>query len=183
MRAIPGLVITVLAGCASTWTPAQGQAPNDRQADAQHPSLFEQPWVWLDDRGERVTFGDWRGTPFIVAAVYTTCQETCPRTLAKMRGVYDQYVRENRPAAFIVVTIDPDTDTPERLRDLRKLRNLPNAWHLVTGGTAETQALADLLGVHIMRMDTGVDDGHMVHDSKIVLFDRQGRSVSELDVL
>ncbi len=165
------LVLAIAAAaCSHTWQPAQ--------APAQQPSLFDRPWLWLDDHGERVAFSQWRGTPFVLAAMYTSCEETCPRTLAKLKSVYADFERDHRHAAFIVVTIDPETDTPERLRAFRASRHLPDAWHLWTGGTAETQQLIDLLGIHVMNMES-----HVVHDSKIVLFDERGVSASEYDIL
>jgi protein SCO1 len=170
---IAALIAAFVGACTQTWKPA------DTHADT---SVFDHPWVWLDDRGGHVAFAQWRGTPVVLVAIFTTCQETCPRTLGKLREVYDQFGRDHRHAEFVVVTIDPETDTPERLREFRKSRNLPEAWHLLTGGSQETQQLADLLGVHIMAMDTGMDPTHVVHDSKIMLFDANGRTTSELEI-
>jgi protein SCO1/2 len=168
------LAAALAGGCAQdTWKPSA--PPSAAQA---RTSLFSYPWVWLDDRGERVAFSQWRGTQVVVAAIYTSCQETCPRTLGRLREVYEQFARDNRRAEFVVVTIDPETDTPRRLRELRHSRGLPDTWHLLTGGSAETQQLADLLGVHVMQMEA-----HVVHDSKIMLFDADGQRSAELDIL
>jgi protein SCO1/2 len=181
-RCLALVLASALGGCGPSWTPTAASHDSHARVTA-HDSLFDHPWIWLDDRGERVELAQWRGTPFVLAAIFTTCQETCPRTVAKLREIYDQFAREHRAAEFVVVTIDPETDTPARLRAFRKERNLPDAWHLLTGGTQETQQLADLLGVHIMTMDTGVDVAHMVHDSKIVMFDGDGVSTSEFDIM
>lgn len=177
MRTAIALVVACLAACTESWKPTAASS-NDRVKE----SVFDRPWVWLDDRGGHVAFTQWRGSPIVLVAIFTTCQETCPRTLGKLREVYDQFGRDHRRAEFVVVTIDPETDSPERLREFRKSRNLPAEWHLLTGGSRETQELADLLGVHIMAMDTGMDAAHVVHDSKIMLFDGDGRSTSELDI-
>jgi protein SCO1/2 len=162
----------IAGGCTQTWKPtAHSSTPTART------SLFSYPWVWLDDRGEHIAFSQWRGTPVVVAAIYTSCRETCPRTLARLREVYEQFGRDKRRAEFVVVTIDPETDTPERLRELRRSRDLPVTWHLLTGGSDETKQLANLLGVHVMQMEA-----HVVHDSKIMLFDGDGQSTVELDI-
>ncbi|MGE5181913.1 MAG: SCO family protein [Acidobacteriota bacterium] len=166
MRAL--VLAFAAAACSPTWHPAR----------AQQVSLYDHPWVWLDDHGERAAFSQWRGTPVVLAAMYTTCFETCPRTLAKLKNVYAEFERDHRRAAFIVVTIDPETDTPERLRAFRASRHLPDSWHLWTGGSAETKELVDLLGIHLMDMES-----HLVHDSKIVMFDDRGVSTSEYEVL
>jgi len=163
-------VLAFVASCAPTWRSTAGSPSRD--------SLFSYPWVWHSDRGDRVTLAQWRGAPIVLAALYTSCKETCPHTLAHLRQVYDQYTREHRRAEFVVITIDPETDTPERLREFRASKQLPDAWHLLTGDKRETEQLAEVMGIHLMEMGA-----HTVHDSKIVVFDGDGLSTSELDIM
>jgi protein SCO1/2 len=172
--AIACVVAAMAGGCAETWKPVTVPDGEVVFADL---SVFGSPWVWLDDRGERVSLAKWRGTPLVVAAVYTTCVETCPRTIVKLRRVYDDFVRDGRRAEFVVVTLDPSIDTPERLRQFRKDRHMPEAWHLLTGSRQDTAQLMAMLDVDVMDMDT-----HLVHDSKITLFDADGRRTAWLGV-
>jgi protein SCO1/2 len=151
----------LLAGCGETWKPAASPAA--------HGSVFQYPWTWLDDHGERISLTRWRGTPLVITAVYTTCFETCPLTLAKLRRVYGEFTRAGRRAEFVVVTLDPGVDTQQRLRAFREDRGLPEAWHLLTGTRQATEQLLEVLDVHVMDMDV-----HLVHDSKITLFDAGG---------
>jgi protein SCO1/2 len=160
----------LLGGCAETWR----ATPEPPSGEA---SVFRYPWTWLDDHGERVSLSKWRGTPLVVTAVYTTCFETCPMTIARLRTVHDELTRAGRRAEFVVVTLDPTVDTPERLRQFRQARGLPDAWHLLTGSRRDTEQLMAVLDVHIMDMDV-----HLVHDSKITLFDVDGRRTAELGV-
>lgn len=160
----------LLGGCAETWK-ATPEAPSGE------PSVFRYPWTWLDDHGERVSLAKWRGTPLVITAVYTTCFETCPLTIARLRRVYDEFTRAGRRAEFVVVTLDPTVDTQERLRQFRQARGLPEAWHLLTGARRDTEQLMEVLNVHIMDMDV-----HLVHDSKITLFDAEGLRTAELGV-
>lgn len=49
---------------------------------------------------------------------YTYCPDVCPLTLANMRLVYNQLSdEEKKDVAVIFVTVDPERDTAERLRD------------------------------------------------------------------
>src|SRR5262245_8910251 len=71
-----------------------------RGADAPHiakGSLFRYPWVWTDELGNSVTFAKWRGEPLVVAAMFTSCRATCPRTLKKLRDLYAVMSRDGRP--------------------------------------------------------------------------------------
>jgi protein SCO1/2 len=166
---------TLLGGCAGAGTPAPESPAGEPVALDPRGSVFNHPWIWLDDRGERVTLASWRGTPLVVTAVYTTCFETCPRTIVRLRRVYDEFVRAGRRAEFVVVTLDPAVDTPERLSEFRRARGLPAAWHLLTGTRQATEQLMAVLDVHVMDMDV-----HLVHDSRITLFDAGGLRAGEL---
>jgi protein SCO1 len=174
----------VVSGCAPlSSTPAapspsspsssssSSSSPARPTADALPPSasLFSYPWTWLDEKGEAVTFAHWRGQPLVVSAMFTTCQATCPRTLVKLRKVYDRFRQEGLSAQFLVVSLDPATDTPEVLRRFKTSSSLPDDWRLLTGDVNQTRDLRDLLGIH------AIDDGpHLMHDGRIVIFDRQG---------
>ena len=167
------LFVMAMGGCAEAWKPT----PAPTAIEAPRPSLFSYPWTWLDDHGARVTLARWRGTPLVMSAVYTTCFETCPRTLVRLRRIYDEFARAGRSAEFVVVTVDPVIDTQDRLRQFKQSRKLPEAWRLLTGSRQDTEQLMDVLNVHIMDMDV-----HLVHDSKIILFDGNGSRTAELDV-
>jgi len=140
-------------------------------ASPRAPSLFARPWSWIDEDGQPVTFARWRGRPLVVAAMFTQCKATCPRTLAKLRRVYDDFQHAGRDAQFLVVTLDPANDTPRALSRFKSSSGLPDAWHLLSGNPADTRDLRDLLGIHV------IDDGpHLLHDGRIVIFDGDGRA-------
>jgi cytochrome oxidase Cu insertion factor (SCO1/SenC/PrrC family) len=147
--------------------PQQAQSRPDADSAV---SLFDHPWVWTDERGERVAFSRWRGESLVVSAIYATCKSTCPRTIVKLHELTDNFRQQGRAAQFILVTLDPATDTPEDLRRLKASAGFPDTWHLLAGSKEETHQLTDLLDIHV------IDDGpHLMHDSRIVVFDAKGR--------
>jgi protein SCO1/2 len=141
-------------------------------ADAPHiprVSLFRYPWVWTDEEGKPAKFAEWRGQPLVVTTMFTTCRATCPRTLKKMRSLYDEFQSKGHAAQFLMVTLDPVTDTPERLREFKKSEGLPDSWHLLSGTIPQTEDLTGILDIHVMSTDA-----HLIHDARIVLFDADG---------
>ena len=74
----------------------------------------------------------------------------------------------------MLVTLDPANDTTAELGRFKRSRGLPPDWHLLRGEEEQTRALADLLQVKI------VEDVHIFHDSRIVIFDRDGRLAGQL---
>jgi cytochrome oxidase Cu insertion factor (SCO1/SenC/PrrC family) len=88
--------------------------------------------------------------------------------------VSDTFKAEGRAATFVLVTLDPANDTPEQLQRFKLSRALPADWHLLRGDGAQTRALADLLQVKV------VENAHIFHDSRIVVFDRAGKLAGQL---
>jgi protein SCO1/2 len=152
----------------SAASPAQSPLPDISTTDS-HISLFSYPWIWTDEQGQSVAFSKWRGLSMVVTAMYTQCRATCPRTIAKLRQLDQTFRLEHRAVEFVLVTLDPASDSPERLRRFKASERLPDSWHLLTGPMPMTRELSDLLDIHV------VGGGpHLVHNARIVVFDRAG---------
>jgi len=166
------MVLVLLGACAPVQGPSgsvQSPARDTYESNPARVSLFRYPWVWTDEQGQSVTFARWRGEPVVVAVMFTSCRKTCPQTLRTLRKVYATFNRERPSAQFLLVTLDPTTDTPERLRQFKQSEGLPASWHLLTGTVPQTRDLTDVLDIHVMELDP-----HVVHEGKIVVFDPRG---------
>jgi protein SCO1/2 len=161
------LALAAAGGCASAGGP--GAAREVDQPQVARVSLFSYPWVWTDEQGQSVTFAQWRGQPLVVSAVFTTCKATCPRTIAKLEELDAAFRREGRTVQFLLVTLDPNNDTPQVLRAFKKSSGLPGEWRFLTGEEHQTRELIDALDIHTL------DDGpHLLHEGRIVIFDGNG---------
>ncbi|HEY4016360.1 MAG TPA: SCO family protein [Polyangiaceae bacterium] len=160
-----------LSGCAAFHGTSRDDVVLGEDVGTRRPavSLFERPWVWRDEQGQPMTFARWKGEPVLVTAIYTECHATCPRTVDKLRRLYAALGGEHGAPAFVLVTLDPKNDTPERLRRFKEAQKLPEAWHLVAGSPEDTEELTDLLDIHVLN-----SDAHIVHDARIVIFDGRG---------
>jgi protein SCO1/2 len=132
-------------------------------------ALYSYRWSWTDELGQEVSFAKWRGSPLLVAPIYTSCSQVCPFTIAKLRRVHDASLRRGRAIQVVLVTFDPSRDTAERLRAFKESEKLPSGWHLLRGSEASTTELLDALDLHIIDMGS-----HIVHETKIAVFDAQG---------
>jgi protein SCO1 len=163
-------VAAALAGLASGCAVA-GAAPAAAGGDA---SVYAAPWRWTDEEGSTVALSRWRGEPVILAPFYASCSERCPRTLEKVRSVDEAYARHGVAHQVILVTLDPGSDGPERLRRFKEQRHVPASWRVLRGEIEETRALARMLGVRAI-----YDDTHVDHDVRIAVFDGSGRLVRD----
>jgi protein SCO1/2 len=156
-------VVAIALACACAPSSHRGEVPQSRV------SLLAFRWSFTDELGQHMTLARWRGTPIVLAPIYTSCSRVCPLTVAKLRKVQDAATREGRNPQFLLVTFDPVGDTPERLRDFKEAEKLPSSWHLLRGSEQTTRELLDVLGIHFIEMGS-----HIVHETRIAVLDQEG---------
>lgn len=166
VRSLLAALALAVGGCALTQDPVREPEPPAPRAD---PSLYSRRWTWTDELGERVELARWRGKPLVVTAVFTTCKATCPRTIERLRAVHARFLAQRRDAKFVLVTLDPAHDTPERMRRFKQEQGLPASWTFLAGDEGQTRDLVAMLGIHLMDLDD-----HIMHDGAIVVFDERG---------
>jgi cytochrome oxidase Cu insertion factor (SCO1/SenC/PrrC family) len=103
----------------------------------------------LDQNGNRRHFyGDLvRGKVVAINFVYTTCTTICPplgATFGKLQKSLGE--RVGKDVFLISVSVDPATDTPERLRAWGAQFGAKPGWTLVTGEKTELNRLLRALG-------------------------------------
>lgn len=150
--------VAVLAGCqnsgssidemlkpASSAPVATAPTPSGPLPD---DSIYQLPGQWQDHNGGEVSLLSLRGRPQVLALIYGGCQGACPRIIEEIRQV-EATVAEQHPgqAGFVLVTMDPEVDSPERLQALAKEFRLGPQWTLLRGSPSQVRELAALLGV------------------------------------
>jgi protein SCO1 len=106
------------------------------------------------DAGRRTSLGAWRGQVVVLADFLTLCQETCPLTTGNLL-VMDRAVTAaglGRRVRFAELTVDPNRDTPSRLRAYRALVGAPANMTLLTGRPAVIERIWRYLGVWYQRV-------------------------------
>jgi protein SCO1/2 len=66
--------------------------------------------------GTAFRLSDLRDKVVLVFFGYTNCPDICPMTLGDMKQVQTQLGDKAKDVAFVLVSLDPDRDTPERLK-------------------------------------------------------------------
>jgi protein SCO1 len=80
------------------------------------------------------------GGPVLVGFIFTTCTAICPVTSATFRRFQDE-LGPTEPLRIASISIDPEQDTPARLREYaHKFGAGPN-WHHYTGSQAGSVAM------------------------------------------
>ena len=104
------------------------------------PELGELPAFSLTDQSGRA-FGrdDLRGKAWVADFVFTSCSDACPRLTQRMRSLQDRLDPHER-VGLLSITVDPERDTPEKLRDYGKTYGArEDVWRFLTGSPTEVE--------------------------------------------
>lgn len=137
-------------------------------APAPHGSIYADGAFFQTDSGASLSLSEFRGRPVILSLFYSTCHVSCPATIAELLDVSSRLPRSSR-IPIVLVTIDPQTDTVERLAECRSENRLPGGMVLLRGRAAQVRELADAAGI-VFR----VEPARIVHLPKVVVLDAEG---------
>jgi protein SCO1/2 len=141
-------------------------------------SIYALTMPLTDQDGAKVGLDAFRGKPVFVGMFYGRCPSACPLLVSTIKNA----LAELDPAAaaemrVLLVSFDPEHDTPEALRTIAAARGLDARWKLTSAPEDQVRELAALLGIQYRRLP----DGSFSHGSSIVLLDRAGIIDGRLD--
>ena len=119
--------------------------------------------VWKAEDNKNVILADYKGN-MILAMAYTSCKFTCPLTIRKIKSIYGDANKQAQQV--VIITLDPEIDTPENLLHYKKRNALGSNWHFLSGSLKQTKEFADKIGLKYENLD-----GHISHDNIILTFD------------
>lgn len=141
------------------------------------PQPLELPAFTLTDQDGQ-PFGPerLRGKWSLLYFGYTYCPDVCPTALTDLAAVQAALAEKGQDGdmAYWLVTIDPQRDTPARLREY--VRFFSPRFAGATGSEAELRKLMAQFGVIAMRAPGSSDGAYTVdHSSTLTLIDPDGR--------
>lgn len=127
----------------------------------------------VDASGRAVTERDFADRYKLIFFGFTHCPDVCPTTLARMSVI----LRALGPAAArlypLFVTVDPERDTPERLREYGRLFD-PRIIYL-TGAPDQIAKVLEAWRVNTAKIAAGRDDYSMNHSAVLYLMTPAGQ--------
>ena len=138
-------------------------------------ALVGGPFTLTDHTGRKVTDKDYLGKYTLVFFGYTYCPDVCPTELQVMSAALDSLGSKADAIQPIFVTIDPERDTPEVMKQY--VLNFHPRLVGLTGTPEEIAAVAKAYRVYYSRVanNSGPDAYLMDHSSIVYLMDRQGK--------
>ena len=104
---------------------------------------------------------------------YTSCPDVCPVTLATFKQVNDNLGEDAQKVRFVMITADPDRDTPDKVAEYAARFN-PE----FIGLSGDMTALASIwkeLGVFVEKQESGSAAGYLVsHTASVYVLNQSG---------
>lgn len=108
------LLVLGVAGAKVGWLVFGGRAHAFRNTDITGAE-FGRDFSLVDHTGVPRRLGDYRGKVVVLNFGFTHCPDVCPGMLFALRGVMDKLGADAERVQALMVTVDPERDTPEVL--------------------------------------------------------------------
>lgn len=86
--------------------------------------------------------------PVMLNFIFTTCTTICPVMSATFEQVQRNLGPEQKNVRMVSISIDPDHDTPARLREYARSHDAGSEWHFLTGTPSTVEAAQKAFGAY-----------------------------------
>lgn len=144
------------------------------------PSAIGGPFRLVDQNGAAVTQDDLKGKPSLIFFGFTHCPDICPTALFDMTQVYKALGRDGDRLAAFFVTVDPERDTPDILKEY--LSSFDPRLRGLTGDLASVAAMEKAYRVYSKKVPLDGGGYTMDHTALVYLMDKEGRFVAPFNM-
>ncbi|MEO0465566.1 MAG: SCO family protein [Pseudomonadota bacterium] len=152
-RWITPLSFLVLAACGGA-SPSPTAGGSEGGCMTRAYSQIGGPIALTDHTGAAVTEADFAGAPAMVFFGFTYCPDVCPMTLVTLEQAYSRLPDGVAPPKTVLISVDPERDTPEALASYISTGAFPDDITGLTGSTEAIRAAADAFVADYQRIET-----------------------------
>ena len=140
-------------------------------------SIFNLSSQWKNQYGDSLYLKDLQGKTLAVVMIYTTCKTACPILVSKMKSIESKIAKKDKKdVSLVLVSIDPETDTPARLQAFAKTNQMSGPqWVFLTSNESSTQEFANVLSMKYKK----ISPMDFSHSNIISVFSPEGQLVSQ----
>jgi protein SCO1/2 len=172
-------LIALLAGvalAAGLFVAIKSSAPVELKAALVIPAPTELPeFSLVDQSGNRVDAGTFRGQWDLVFFGFTHCPDICPATLQILTSAKRELTESGSKTIprVVLVSVDPERDTPEVLGTYIDYFGPDNLG--ITGEISEIRRLTASLGIYFEKVDTNNEAYAVDHSAAVLVIDPDGK--------
>lgn len=132
------------------------------------------PFSLVDQDGRPVTEAVLQGRWSAIYFGFTYCPDVCPTSLMALKEGLDKLGRRGEQVQSILISVDPDRDTPEAMKAYLDNSAFPDGIIGLTGSPAQVEHVAKAYKIYFRKDGEGPD--YLVqHQSIIYVMDPRGR--------
>ena len=161
------LLVLGLTGC-------QPSSPSVFQATDITGAAFARDFRLTDHNGAVRTLADFKGKVVAVFFGYIHCPDVCPTTLSDFAAAFKQLGPQAGRVQVVFVTLDPQRDTPDLLKQFVPAFN-PGFLGMYTDAGGLRQLAHEYKVVYQKTSVKGGDDYLIDHSAGTYIYDPQGR--------
>ncbi len=134
-----------------------------------------------DQSGEITGLDRYKGQPVLVTMFYTSCPHVCPLLISTIKLTESKLSAEERAdLRVLTISIDPERDTPEKLRETLERHSVDSSrWSMTRSQPGDLRTISGVFGVRYKQLP----DGEFNHTTRIILLDREGAQVASTEQL
>lgn len=139
--------------------------------NASDESIYNLESKWIKQNKDSISLKDLSNKITVAAMVFTHCESACPRIVADIQRIEKAFSKEElQNIQFLLISMDPLRDTPERFIEFSKEHQLNDNWICISSNNDATMEIANVLNVRIKPLAGGGFD----HSNTIHLIDKNG---------
>lgn len=144
-------------------------------------SIYNLPSEWTTQEGKNIELKSLNGNVLVMVMIYTSCKAACPRLVADMRNIeakLDKNTKKN--VKLILVSIDPVTDTPKKLKSFAIANKMDHdPWLFLRSTEDNTREFAAILAVNYKQ----ISPMEFSHSNIISVFNPKGELIYQQEGL
>jgi protein SCO1/2 len=150
-------------------------------AEISETSIFNLSSKWKTEENKTIELKDLKGKTLVMVMIYTSCKTACPRLVADMRNIEKQVPEKlKNKVQYIMISIDPETDTPDRLKSFAIENQMDgDQWTFLQGDLNSVREFANVLSVKYKQ----ISPMDFSHSNIISVFNPQGELVHQQEGL
>ncbi len=171
---VAAVVVFTMVYLLSNLAPKKPKAPEVALGNYSQVADFD----LINQNGEPVTKADVDGKVWLANFIFTSCATECPTLSMRVSAIQKRLQESGDDVKFISFSVDPQTDTPERLASYAKTFGARPGWEFLTGDPDELDKVIKesflLPLAETAEEKAQVSNTQFIHTNRFAVVDQQG---------
>jgi protein SCO1/2 len=132
----------------------------------------------VDQNNKKVTKANFLGSPTVLFFGFTYCPDVCPTTLQSLSVLIDKLGKDKDKLKFYFVSVDPERDTPDVLKDY--LSSFNPKINALTGKQKDLDVLIKSFSIYAKKVPLDQNNYTMDHSAALILIDKSTNFVGTI---